>query len=261
MASAPDPVAGLDSAFPDTGPAVWKDPRLCILLPYWRRFLPAPVAVIHVWRSPLAVASSLAKRDGMDLAHGVALWERYNRAALDNLAGVDCYVAGYEGVLSDPGGFVEGVVAWLASLGQFDEWKDGWDIGGAVKSFNGGMDHHPDNDQPVLLPEQIALVDKLSASAGGHPAHSFGDLGNESLWTTALIRTRSEYRTRELDAVRKAHGLEVARIQGMADYWERTTGAMENSTSWRLTRPLRSVVARLQGKAPTPSGVRADRTE
>jgi hypothetical protein len=170
-------------------------------------------------------------------------------------------VTSYEGSLSDPGGFVSGVVAWLASLGQFDEWCDGWDVGRAVESLNGGMDHHPRTDQRVLLPEQVGLVEKLTASAGSHPPHSFGDLGDESLWTTALIRTRREYRTRELDAVRKAHGLEVARIQGMADYWERTTGAMETSTSWRLTRPLRSVVARLQGKAPEPSGDRANRSE
>ncbi len=65
--------------------------RLCLLLPYWRTLLPEPPAAVFVWRNPLAVAHSLHRRDGMPLAVGLALWERYNRAALESLAGLDTF--------------------------------------------------------------------------------------------------------------------------------------------------------------------------
>ena len=72
---------------PPTGPVVWKDPRLCLLLPWWRPLLPAPVATVLVWRHPVAVARSLRSRQGFTVSLGLALWERYNRAALAALAG------------------------------------------------------------------------------------------------------------------------------------------------------------------------------
>ena len=46
-----------------------KEPRLCLLLPFWRKFLEAPVAV-HIVRHPLEVAASLRKRNGMPVDVG-----------------------------------------------------------------------------------------------------------------------------------------------------------------------------------------------
>ncbi len=66
----PRPETVARRAFPDPGPIVWKDPRLCLLLPYWRRFLPGPHAAVLIWRSPLAVARSLQRRDGMHSPRG-----------------------------------------------------------------------------------------------------------------------------------------------------------------------------------------------
>jgi hypothetical protein len=52
-----DLAALVTSAYPEPGPSVWKDPRLCLLLPYWRSVLPAPLAAVFVWRSPLLAAT------------------------------------------------------------------------------------------------------------------------------------------------------------------------------------------------------------
>ena len=57
-----DPGGLLTVAFVDGGPSVWKDPRVCLLLDYWREALTGPLAAVLVWRSPLAVARSLAQR-------------------------------------------------------------------------------------------------------------------------------------------------------------------------------------------------------
>ena len=93
------PLPILNAAFPEPGPRVWKDPRLCLLLPFWKNILPSPLAAVLVWRSPLSVARSLQKRDGMHLADGIALWERYNRAALENLVGLNTFVCSYDCLL------------------------------------------------------------------------------------------------------------------------------------------------------------------
>ena len=87
---------------PEPRPVVWKDPRSCLLLPYWLAHLPKPVAAVFIWRSPLSVARSLQARDRLHLADGVALWERYNRSGLAGLVGVDTFVTRYESIVEDP---------------------------------------------------------------------------------------------------------------------------------------------------------------
>lgn len=57
-----------------------KEPRMCRLLPLWRRaigIVGCQVSVVHVIRHPVAVASSLLRRNGMPLDHGFALWLEY----------------------------------------------------------------------------------------------------------------------------------------------------------------------------------------
>lgn len=98
------------------GPWVVKDPRLSVLLPFWRPFLTRPVAVL-VYRDPHAVARSLASRDGMALERGLALWERYNRAALAVSAGMPRLVVAQRDLLADAPATMARVVADLGRAG------------------------------------------------------------------------------------------------------------------------------------------------
>ena len=43
-------------------PMVWKDPRNCITLPFWRTVVAEPLAAVFVYRDPLEVARSLQAR-------------------------------------------------------------------------------------------------------------------------------------------------------------------------------------------------------
>ena len=81
---------------------LWKDPRLCLLLPYWRTVLPDSRAVIFVVRHPAEVAASLRHRDRMALPWAQALWERYIACALHNLAGIPTYICLYSDLLTSP---------------------------------------------------------------------------------------------------------------------------------------------------------------
>jgi hypothetical protein len=98
------------------GPWVVKDPRLCLLLPFWRPWLSRPVSVL-VYRDPRAVARSLAARDGHPPARGTALWERYTRAALAASADMPRVVVAQRDLLADPRGTMERLVGALARAG------------------------------------------------------------------------------------------------------------------------------------------------
>jgi hypothetical protein len=239
-------------AFREEGPLVWKDPRVCLLLPEWRRVLPAPLAAVLVWRSPLAVARSVHQRDrGMGLGTGVALWERYNRSALEHLAGVDTYVCRYEAVLEDPVTNFTALADWLATLPQFAALAAGWNPEDAAatitelpsdrtrtKAGTGtGQETESDDGSRLLLAQHHELVDRLTELEGGHRPLGRSELMDESGWTTALLASRRGTRTRELDRLEgERRGLE-AELESTRLTLERLRG----STTWRITRPLRAL--------------------
>jgi hypothetical protein len=70
----------LESEFGDAGLPIIKDPRMCVLMRFWARvFAEAGWSVRAVLpiRSPLEVARSLNRRDGVALSWGCLRWLRY----------------------------------------------------------------------------------------------------------------------------------------------------------------------------------------
>jgi hypothetical protein len=98
-------------------PWVWKDPRLCLTFPIWRRALPEVAAAVMIFRNPLDVARSLHDRNGFPLSFGVALWERYNRLALAHSGGMPVAVVRYDDLVDDPVGGSERLARFLGSVG------------------------------------------------------------------------------------------------------------------------------------------------
>jgi hypothetical protein len=242
-----DPTALLVAAYPEPGPKVFKDPRLSLLLPYWRNLLPDPIAAVLVWRSPTGVARSLEKRDGMPLVEGIALWERYNRQAIEGLVGLDTYVLEYESVVTDGGKSLEALITWLGSLDQFKGESDRWDAGAASKTIAGDLLHHqPDDSEAdeVVLREQRELADYLSTMSGGHRPFTPELFGSESPWTTSVLNLRSE-----LSAPRK----EFEDTKEELEYTKEWLENIRSSTSWRITKPMRTLTTRLDGRRGHPT--------
>ncbi len=181
-----------DRVFPPGAPALWKDPRLCLLLPFWRQVLAdRPLAAVLVWRHPLAVARSLRDhlRGVVDthfpdraptgllavplavhgrtigLEHAVALWESFNRAALEGLAGMDVLVAGFDTVVADPWAFAARAARWLDGLDPSRPARRP----GAVPAVDVGLRHHRAGDPEAgLSPSQAALLEGLARLEGTH---------------------------------------------------------------------------------------------
>ena len=86
-----------------TGDWVWKDPRLCLLLPFWRPVIADDaLTAIVVLREPAEVARSLEERNDIGLAYGIALWERHLRAVLEGARGLRTLVVRYADLVAEP---------------------------------------------------------------------------------------------------------------------------------------------------------------
>ena len=249
----------LATAYPHAGPSVFKDPRLCLLLPYWRQVLGVPVAVVFVWRPPLAVARSLRRRDGSPIPYGVALWERYNRSAVANLAQADVYVLDYEAMVEDPATVLSGLTSWLGSIGTFDGMGP-LDHQRAVSVVAADLRHESakamDDGHSVVLEEQYRLVEYLSGLAGGHAALPQLTT-DESPWTEAIF-----------DGRRSSNAMELRKLQRQLEDSERDRewlatslqqagsqlDGLKSSSSWRITAPVRSVLALLASRGRRSKG-------
>ena len=278
-----DPGSALARAFPAPGPVAWKDPRLSLLLPAWRQVLPGPLAVILVWRHPLAVARSLRERDQMSLARGLALWEHYNLAALDGVRGLDTYVINYDELMGDRDATVGALGGWLRSLDQFASTVA--EDGASALVVDTLRHQRPDADDRVLLDEHRQLIERLHSLTGPHRAIDPGPSTPDSAWTSEVLASRLELH--EVARDRQRLGELVVEVEGFANEYresadtyrlqaetyrqrleadrdelahqrellakagretqraERIAANMRASTSWRMTRPLRLVVGKL----------------
>jgi hypothetical protein len=96
---------------------VWKDPRNCITLPYWRTALDEAALVILVLRNPLEVVDSLRDRNKFRPRLTLALWERYMRSALTGISGLPVLVTRYCDMVAEPMEWCETAGEFLASNG------------------------------------------------------------------------------------------------------------------------------------------------
>lgn len=263
-------------AFPEPDPLAWKDPRLCVLLPLWRRVLPAPLAVVFIWRQPLEVARSLEQRDDMPVATGLALWDRYCRSALMDLQGLDVFVVEHADLLEGPSEVLGAVAEWLSSLPPFQERREGWHVDEAASTIDEALyrqRQRAEGERSALPQEQRELVDRLVALAGPHRGFDPGGVGPAPIWADELVKVRRDARRtvdaleRQLDRERReadeqlareraafegeraaaAHELAETRrefegaLQRCQDELEGTKRVLQHlmaSTSWRITKPL-----------------------
>jgi glycosyltransferase involved in cell wall biosynthesis len=80
----------------------WKEPQSCLLLPLWREILDklgTKMSCLSVIRSPVDVAESLFKRNGIPLEKGVEIWFHYCLTALRDACGLPMVFLSYDKLL------------------------------------------------------------------------------------------------------------------------------------------------------------------
>jgi hypothetical protein len=176
---------------------VWKDPRTCLTLPFWRKVLTEKPVIVYVHREPLEVALSLSRRDGIGKAHCIALWERYSRSALHSSYGLPFLMVRFDELMADTLKAVESIRTNLSALGVVVNKN----VAEAVAFVSGDLALNQLRgrsliDDPDSTGVQHALLEMLSSLPGMSLSFPAYDLGPESASTTELlsaIRQRNDY--------------------------------------------------------------------
>jgi hypothetical protein len=159
--------AALGDAYP-LEPWAYKDPRLCILLPFWR-LVAGDLAALLIVRHPVACARSLALRNRLSFGQGLKMWAYHLGSAAVGLAGLPVLVTSYEAAVGHPGSWCESVAVWLAGLGLADAPGR---VAEAQKVIVAGARHQTvePGDDSVLTDRQARLYGCLLEAAGAHAA-------------------------------------------------------------------------------------------
>ena len=80
---------------------LWKDPRLCILLPFWKEIWESVVYLVPI-REPMAIASSLCARRDFCMPSALLLWQKYMSTLIsdEDMSG-KAFFFSYEELLHD----------------------------------------------------------------------------------------------------------------------------------------------------------------
>ena len=179
-------------------PFVWKDPRNCLLLPFWRSVIVPPDAAIFVYRHPREVAESIRARDGFTLTHGLALWERYVRSAASNLNGIPTLLVRFDRVLEDHSAWCREMIEFLDAVGIHTE-------PGAFDRATEGLDRQLRHQRSAPLPDtglnrtQYEIVEQLDQLQGAMLPWCVPDLGEEPGWVEDVLTIRRNFETIRLE--------------------------------------------------------------
>jgi len=162
----------LHEIFP-TAEWIWKDPRNCLTLPFWRRITTARAVALIVYRNPLEVAASLLAHHAVPKRAALRLWERYLRDALFHASDLPAFVVDYNDLVADPSLAAASLHRFLNHCGMRLPPLAGASSGVASFVTDTLRHYHADPAELVrdrdVTPAQRRLYAWLGASRGAHP--------------------------------------------------------------------------------------------
>jgi hypothetical protein len=245
------------------GPWVIKDPRLCVLFPFWREILERPVCIL-TYREPLPVARSLAARDGIPIPQGIALWERYTREALASTLGLPRVLVSHRELMADPVATLRRLRGRLGIAGLPFPGEE--EIRAIV---NPALVHHPRDpgaERAYLIPPQIELLDALAdgTALDLDPVPPLSEVARDLLASYQGLQATAQGLREQLAAHRHAVAVasrepELQRALSWLDELNAIVSAILDSRSWKIGRAITAAIGRLRGGAPTSASMRRDR--
>ncbi len=143
-----------------------KDPRMCILMPFWEKILKdlnIEINYILIYRNSLEVAHSLKKRDNFNLEKGLLLWAKYVLFAEYYSRNYKRIFISYEELLKNP---VKAVKKIDKNLNIFDQIPIEYSISSINRFLDNSLKHHNFqhfqlSDSYAILSEFIIKINKL----------------------------------------------------------------------------------------------------
>ncbi len=255
-----------------------KDPRMSLLFPLWLPLLKERGMQPHcivAWRNPAEVAASLEKRDGMALEPALLCWLAYTIESLEHALNFPHAVLAYDSLLTD---WRSAVTCLGSALGV--AWPNPPEkIAAEVGAFlTPELRHHQTKEYAIRNSETGRMVEEclaLLAASDADKIHSLHRRWRDySLPFAPLLRevrrTEMEFRDRAFSAEHTVKDLKgqmaklyeeygraierekealvhVQMLQAGLRHAEEKLAELHESTSWKVTEPLRKVKKLMEG--------------
>lgn len=176
--------------------AVWKDPRTCLTLPFWRPLIGHDPIVVLIHRHPYEVARSLESRNRFGHGLSFALWERYNADVLRFADGLPTTVLKYTDIVGRSREVMTELVKQLSDCGvdlPNDPATTDMELQPSAR-------HHVSDsddvlDHPVATASQRVLFDLLVSLDGQHANFQRpAELPVPHPLSTELVRAANKFR-------------------------------------------------------------------
>jgi glycosyltransferase involved in cell wall biosynthesis len=248
-------VAALRLDFDDAPLFVIKDPRMCRLMPLWRKVFErigaTPVFAITV-RHPSEVARSLNKRDSLALTYGYLLWLRHVLQAESETRGSPRVFVRYEELLRSPMQTARQIASQLG-VERLAADEDSARVVDAL--IDSSLRHHsaetevldrPDGVFPWLKQAYGALLDLARDASNRSAQRRLDDL--RTLFDPAsasfvLDFDESERKLKEqterIAALQAEREASIAALHEELSAAEQTISQIFSSISWLVTKPFR----------------------
>jgi hypothetical protein len=135
---------------------VWKDPRACVLMPFWDLVLGPDMPRVIVLRNPLESAASLESRNRMPRELALALAERSLHSAFHDSAGRAVLVTAYDGLFDDLQGWCHRTAEFIHTNGV--PLPGPLPIERAQSFLDGNLRHHREPEFGPGAPEGLSRV-------------------------------------------------------------------------------------------------------
>jgi hypothetical protein len=221
-----------------------KDPRISLLLPWWRRMLLDRFVAVVTVRQPEEVAWSLSVRDGLPSDLGLALWLTYHRHLAEGLDGLPVVVVDYDALTTDPAPTVAALLAELSRLGVAGD-LDAEAAASAIVPVLRRLTQPSAANEGLVAEARTAAAGWLTGPVVAHERFSHAATA-PTRWETTVLDLQRRVRRGEAttDAVRRASdeshaSLEKARAEMAAADAARRLAEEARSAAQQQTEALR----------------------
>jgi hypothetical protein len=178
------------------GPWFWKDPRLTLLLPFWKRIW-GDVAYVVPVRDPREIADSLKQRDGLSLSGSLLLWQRYMSAILlDREVASSAFFLSYADLLDNGIAECQRVCKFLDGSAGNQAWAVDERPQIMAQAIAPGLRRNhisvPFSESPLPTSAQKALDSALHGKVKGFSGELTETVRPEPAWREFLISETSQ---------------------------------------------------------------------